>query len=109
MLTTSNSADSEDARPETLRLPATSRLTALTQHSFRSWPQLAEEIAHAVRPRDAVLDGEVCCLDADGCSDFKSLLFRREWPLFYAFDLLHHDGRDLQREPIEERREMWAG
>jgi hypothetical protein len=32
-----------------------------------------------------LLDGEICCLRPDGCSDFKSLLFR-EWSHFDAFD-----------------------
>jgi hypothetical protein len=35
---------------------------------FKSWPQLAEEVAHAVRRRSAVLDGEICCLEPDGRS-----------------------------------------
>jgi ATP-dependent DNA ligase len=35
-----------------------------------------------------VLDGEICCLDPDGRSNFNALLFRREWPYFYAFDIL---------------------
>jgi ATP-dependent DNA ligase len=35
-------------------------------------------------------------LDAQGRSNFKSLLFRREWAYFYAFDLLAVDGEDLR-------------
>ena len=34
-----------------------------------------------------MLDGEIVCLDAQGLSDFHGLLFRREWPYFFAFDL----------------------
>ena len=73
-------------------------------HVFKSWPQLSEEIAHAVRASDVVLDGEICCLRPDGRSDFKSLLFRREWPYFYAFDLLALNGRDLRSLPLLERK-----
>jgi hypothetical protein len=40
-----------------------------------------------VKAHDAVLDGEIVCLDARGRSIFKSLLYRRDWPYFYAFDL----------------------
>jgi hypothetical protein len=74
-----------------------SRATAATLisrngHVFKSWPQLAEEIAHSVGAHSAILDGEICCLDADGRSNFKNLLFRREWPFFVAFDLLSVDG-----------------
>ncbi len=53
-------------------------------HTFKHWPQLCEELAHAVKAHDAVIDGEIVCLDARGRSNFKSLLFRREWPYFYA-------------------------
>jgi bifunctional non-homologous end joining protein LigD len=73
-------------------------------HAFKSWPQLSEKIAHAVRCRSAVLDGEVCCLKPDGGSDFYSLLFRREWPHFYAFDVLFLNGRDLRGLPLLERK-----
>jgi ATP-dependent DNA ligase len=57
-------------------------------------PQLAEEIAHAVRAQRVMLDGEICCLDPDGRSNFNRLLFRREWPHFYAFDIPALEGRD---------------
>jgi bifunctional non-homologous end joining protein LigD len=46
------------------------------RHRFKQWPQLAEEIAHAVRAHSAVLDGEICCLEPDGRTHFKNLLFR---------------------------------
>ncbi len=52
----------------------------------------------------AVLDGEICCLAPDGRSNFKHLLFRREWPHFYAFDLLEVDGEDLRMQPLLERK-----
>ena len=60
---------------------------------------MCEELAHAVKAHDAVSDGEVVCLDARGRSNFKNLLFRREWPYFYAFDLLAADGEDLREWP----------
>ena len=74
-------------------------------HVFNSWPQLAEEIAHAVRAESAVLDGEICCLDPDGCTNFNRLLFRRDWPFFYAFDAIEINGRDLRSLPLTERKE----
>ena len=46
-------------------------------HTFKSWRTLAEEIAHSVRAHSAILDGEICCLNSDGTSNFKDLLFRR--------------------------------
>jgi ATP-dependent DNA ligase len=67
-------------------------LVSRNGHRFKSWPQLAEEIAHAVKVRSAVLDGEICCLESDGRPNFHALLFRREWPYFYAFDLYSVNG-----------------
>jgi bifunctional non-homologous end joining protein LigD len=81
-------------------------LVSRNGHVFKSWPQLSEEIAHAVRARRVVLDGEICCLGPDGCSDFNALLFRREWPYFYAFDILSLEGRDLIRLPLLERKRI---
>ena len=58
--------------------------------------------------RSAILDGEIIVQDTRGASDFEALqsaLRRRDAPLiFYAFDLLHLDGKDVRREPLLERR-----
>ena len=58
----------------------------------------------------AILDGEVFVPGPGGRPDFHRL--RREVArkkpqglVFMAFDLLHLDGRDLRREPVEHRRE----
>jgi bifunctional non-homologous end joining protein LigD len=75
-----------------------------TGTSSRPGPQLAEELAHALRCRSAVLNGEICCLEPDGRSHFNNLLFRREWPYFYAFDLLALNGEDLRGWPLGERK-----
>ena len=84
------------------------RLVSRQGHTFWQWPQLAEELAHAVRANRAVLDGEIVCLRADGASDFYSLMFRRDWPYFYAFDLLSCDGQDLRRLPLTARKRRLA-
>ena len=60
------------------------------------WPQLAEEITHALRAGNSVIDGENSCSDADGRSNFKKLLFRLEGPYLYAFDLLAVNAPDLR-------------
>jgi bifunctional non-homologous end joining protein LigD len=41
-------------------------LTSRNGHTFKSWPQLCEELAQAFRVYSAVIDGEIVCLDADG-------------------------------------------
>jgi bifunctional non-homologous end joining protein LigD len=82
------------------------RLLSRNGHEFKSWPQLAEEAAHAVRAKRAVLDGEICCLNPDGRSNFNALLFRRDSPYFYAFDVLSVDGEDLTSWPLHERKRL---
>jgi ATP-dependent DNA ligase len=58
--------------------------------------------------RNAILDGEVIVQDGRGTSDFEALQAPlRSKPahlIFYAFDLLHLDGKDLRETPLTERR-----
>ncbi len=60
------------------------------------------------RAGSAILDGEVIVQDARGVSDFEALQAAlRSQPaqlIFYAFDLLHLDGKDLREKPLIERR-----
>jgi bifunctional non-homologous end joining protein LigD len=51
-----------------------------------------------------VLDGEVCCLEPDGRTNFYRLMFRRDRPFFYAFDVVAIDGEDLTKLPLLERK-----
>ena len=56
----------------------------------------------------AVVDGEVVALDTQGTPSFHALQHRGSHPghqiVFYAFDLLHLDGKDLTGEPLLKRR-----
>src|SRR5262245_31196856 len=64
-----------------------------------------EYIAQADRfIRDAVLDGEIACIDGEGRSIFKDLLFRKSACIFVAFDLLFLNGKDLRSMPLIERK-----
>lgn len=55
--------------------------------------------------KNAVIDGEFVCRDSEGRSIFNELLFRCGCPIFYAFDLLYLNGRDLRQRPLIERKE----
>jgi bifunctional non-homologous end joining protein LigD len=67
---------------------------------------LQAAITGELRVTDAILDGEIVCLDAEGRSIFKEQLYRRGNPVFYAFDLLWLNGRDLRHLPLIERNRM---
>jgi bifunctional non-homologous end joining protein LigD len=71
---------------------------------FKSFPALCDGLAADVKVHSAVLDGEIVCLDKQGCSQFNQLFYRRGDPRFYAFDLLFLNGRDLRKLPLFERK-----
>ncbi len=60
----------------------------------------------------AILDGEIVVLDKNGRPRFQLLQTYRKTgvgPLmYYVFDLLELDGRDLRNEPLRERRALLA-
>jgi bifunctional non-homologous end joining protein LigD len=54
--------------------------------------------------QNAILDGEVVCIDEGGVSQFNELLKRNADPVFCAFDLLWVNGKDLRQLPLIERK-----
>jgi bifunctional non-homologous end joining protein LigD len=51
------------------------------------------------------IDGELVACDHAGLRDFYALHFHRRRGLYvWAFDLLHHNGRDLRELPLLERK-----
>lgn len=57
-----------------------------------------------LKAKTAILDGELVCLDDEGRDRWNLLLRRRAEPLFYAFDLLWLNGKDLRGLPLVERK-----
>jgi DNA ligase D-like protein (predicted ligase) len=72
-----------------------------------SYPEV-EAAAGRLKAESVVLDGEIVAVDGQGHPSFQALQHRKAHPghviVFYAFDVLHLDGRDLTRLPLEERR-----
>lgn len=71
---------------------------------------LARELA-TLAARSAWLDGEIVVTGAHGGTDFQALQnafdsARPEAIQYFVFDLLHHDGQDLQERPLRERRQQ---
>jgi len=81
---------------------------ALYSRNHKDFTKTYAPIAAAVRgisARSAVLDGEVVAIDAGGRPSFQALHHSDVHTLvYYVFDLLHVDGRDLTREPLAVRR-----
>ena len=77
------------------------------------FPEVKDAVA-ALDVQDAVIDGEIVALDDKGRSSFQLLQgfdmgLVRPPIVFYAFDLLRLNGKDLQNLPIEERKAKLEG
>ena len=82
------------------------RLLSRRGNQYRSFGDLSSWIGRHLKVENAVLDGEIVCLDSDGRAQFNDLLYRRADPHFYAFDLLWLNGRDLRDQPLLKRKEL---
>ena len=65
---------------------------------------MAQWIGDNLRVENAVIDGEIACVDDLGRSVFNDLLFRKQECVFFAFDLLFLNGEDLRGLPLIERK-----
>src|SRR5690348_11570183 len=82
----------------------TCRLVSRRGHAFAKFGLLSEEIADSVRAKKRGTRRRIVCVGPDGHSRFDDLLFRREWPPFYAFDLLELEGQDFRHHPLIARK-----
>jgi bifunctional non-homologous end joining protein LigD len=73
-------------------------------NTFRNFKDLAQWIGEHLRVGNAVIGGEIACVDDVGRSVFNDLLFRRRECLFFTFDLLFLNGEDLKELPLIERK-----
>jgi len=72
----------------------------------RLYPAVAREVAR-LKVDSVILDGEVVAIDEEGRPSFQALHHQAAHTVvYYAFDLLHFDGRDLTKTPLDERREL---
>jgi bifunctional non-homologous end joining protein LigD len=76
-----------------------------TDHVFKTFDPLCEALTK-IGVTNAIVDGEIVCLDGEGVSLFNQLTFRRGVPYFYAFDLMWLDGQDLRSLPLIQRKEL---
>ena len=91
------------------------RLVSRNQNDLTvEFPEL-KNLAQHVRAKKAVIDGEICALDAEGRPSFSLMQQRSEGRrgtrvpiVFYAFDLLYADGYSLMRVDLEHRKAALA-
>ncbi|MGH9544969.1 MAG: non-homologous end-joining DNA ligase [Terriglobales bacterium] len=98
------------------------RLVSRNQNDLTAqFPEL-HDLPNLIQAETAILDGEVAALDEQGRSSF-SLMQQRTGirqggrrtgsrqditVLYYVFDLLYHDGYDLRRVSLEQRKGLLA-
>jgi bifunctional non-homologous end joining protein LigD len=75
------------------------------------FPQVAKELAKAVKTPDCVLDGEICALDENGRPSFSAMQQGKPGtPIVYeVFDVLEVEGEPLVALPLVERRKRLEG
>jgi bifunctional non-homologous end joining protein LigD len=109
------------------------RLVSRNQNDLTArYPEL-KDMAQHIKAKQAILDGEVVALDAEGKASFSLMQQRTGFRpfgslrslragsggrraaanadvpvLYYAFDLLYLDGYDWRRVPLEERKRKLA-
>ncbi|MEW6155928.1 MAG: non-homologous end-joining DNA ligase, partial [Verrucomicrobiota bacterium] len=72
------------------------------------YPEITSAIEN-LPAREAVLDGEIVAVDEEGRSSFQLLQaynvgLKKPPIIYYAFDLLHLEGKDLTSLPLTERK-----
>ena len=74
------------------------------KNTTAAYPTVVRAVA-GVKATSAILDGEIVALDESGRPSFQALHHgARHTLVFYAFDLLFLNGRDLTAQPLERRR-----
>jgi bifunctional non-homologous end joining protein LigD len=83
------------------------RLVSRNDNDLTSTYPIVEAAGKKLKAAAAILDGEIVALDPHGKPSFQALqhraAHRNHAIVFYAFDLLHLNGHDLRRMPLEER------
>ena len=80
------------------------RLVSRKDNTYQSFTDLCAWIRQHLKDKDAILDGEMVCLDESGRSVFNELFYRQGEAYFYAFDLLWLNGKDLREWPLLKRK-----
>ncbi len=83
------------------------RLISRNQKDLTTDYRSIANVIGALPVAEALLDGEIVALDADGRPSFQALQHRRTGALalvYYAFDVLEIEGQSLMRNSLDERR-----
>ena len=82
------------------------RLISRRGNEMKRFANLSNSIASELKVTDAVLDGEIVALDSDGMPAFYDLMKRQCQAVYYAFDIIQLNGRDLRELSLLERKKI---
>ena len=82
------------------------RLISRRGNEMKRFNDLASLVAKDVKVSSAVLDGEIVALDGTGKPAFYDLMKRQCQAVYYAFDILWMNGRDLRELSVLRRKQI---
>jgi bifunctional non-homologous end joining protein LigD len=82
------------------------RLISRRGNQLKRFDELCRSISAELRAQDAVIDGEVVALNQSGMPAFYDLLKRRNRIVYFAFDVLWLNGKDLRERPLLDRKKL---
>jgi bifunctional non-homologous end joining protein LigD len=85
-----------------------SRVSLISRNAINRterYPHVAEFI-HGLKADTLLLDGEIVVFDSKGVSRFQLLQRSEGHPQYAVFDCLYHNGQDLRRKVLSDRRSV---
>jgi len=86
----------------------TCKFLSRTGYQLSGFQHVERWLAEHLNVKDAILDGELCCLDESGRPQFNQLELRSHEAHYIAFDLLWLNGQDLRTLPLVDRKQRLA-
>jgi bifunctional non-homologous end joining protein LigD len=82
------------------------RLVSRNGNEMKRFEDVCIAIGKELTVNDAVLDGEVAAVDESGLPAFYDLMKQKRQAVYFAFDLLWLNGKDLRDLPLIERKKI---
>ena len=82
------------------------RLVSRRGNEMKRFSDLAACIAKELKVKETILDGEIVALDGTGRPAFYDLMKRQCQAVYYAFDIIWLNGRDLRELSLLQRKKI---
>jgi bifunctional non-homologous end joining protein LigD len=82
------------------------RLVSRRGNEMKRFEDLRASMEKELKVRNAVLDGEIVAVDESGMPMFYDLMKRKRQAVYFIFDLLWLNGKDLRDLPLLDRKKI---